>query len=102
MSISSLADNIGELRLPDLERKVNLLSLDSAHLYSDVAWACGRCTHNERPTLLVLFFRERARTTRRAKRTKNAEKKALNRNDATRVASDIEIELHCRQAMRIA
>jgi hypothetical protein len=35
--ISSLADSIGELRVPDLEKKVNLLSFDRSHLYSDVA-----------------------------------------------------------------
>ena len=37
MSISSLADNIGELRVQDKERKVNLLSFDRFHLYSDAA-----------------------------------------------------------------
>jgi hypothetical protein len=30
----------------DKERKVNLLSFDRIHLYSDVAWSCGRRTHN--------------------------------------------------------
>jgi hypothetical protein len=37
MIISSLADSIGELRVQDKERKVNLLSFDRSHLYSDAS-----------------------------------------------------------------
>jgi hypothetical protein len=86
MSISSLADNIGELRVPDLEKKVNLLSLSPSHLYSDVACSCGRRTHNEwRYRLARLRTQSRAR-----KIAKNAGEMASICVDTQRAGDDVD------------
>jgi hypothetical protein len=81
MSISSLADNIGELRVQDIEKKVNPVSFRRSHLYSDVARSCGRRTHNAWLARRALF----ARVTKHARTIKIADKKtAILNADASR------------------
>jgi hypothetical protein len=86
MSSSSLADNIGELRVQDIEKKVNLLSFGGTHLYSDVAWSCGRRTHNEWPYRL----RVRTRNDTPGKTPKKYEKSSANLNRASALVDDVE------------
>jgi len=86
MSSSSLADNIGELRVQDIEKKVNLLSFGGTHLYSDVAWSCGRRTHNEWPYRL----RVRTRNDTLGKSHEKHAKIRMKLNRAAALVDDVE------------